>query len=145
MAIRRFDLSRASLDNLAVLVHGTYGVGKTHLLGDYLRWAKDRGPIAFLNLTGEDGYSSVAGMGLGEAGWDVENTADFDKVLGDIAATNPIALAVDSYVAYYEFHQRTMLGSIRFPDPKIDGERAKMLWGQLKQATRDGVLRSRRV
>lgn len=144
MSLRKaFNLDVTSLDRLAILLHGAYNAGKTHLQGDFLRWAKDRGPVAFLNIKGEDGQASLAGMGLGEVGYTVETAQEYDEALAEFTKQKVYALAVDSLPAYYRLIMVKLMGSVRYPDPKLDGERGKMLWGQLATMTMGGVLASR--
>ena len=49
------------------LLHGPYGGGKTHLLGDMLATESEQGPVRFINLKGEDGYLSIMPEILGTA------------------------------------------------------------------------------
>ncbi len=148
MALKKFNLDLVSLDNPMVLIHGPYGAGKTHLQGDFLRWAKaqNQGPVGFLNIEGEDGSTSVASMGLGEVGQTAENVDDYDKAIEEYAKSKTFALAVDSLPAFHRLVVKSELkGEYRFPDPAKDGERAKMLWGQISAKTMGRVLNSRKA
>jgi hypothetical protein len=140
---QRFNMDIASLDDLMCLIHGPFGSGKTHLQGDFLRWAKERGPVMFLNIPGEDGTSSVAGMGLGEVGETVTSIKDYDEALNDYAKAKLAGLAVDSMSAFYRLILKDLLGEVRYPDPKLDGERAKMLWGQISMKIAGRIAASR--
>ena len=91
----RFNLDIPSLERIFALVHGNYGVGKTHLLGDMLREERARGEVRFLNIRGEDGYLSVANLGLGDVGESVDTLADLQAALKDYKAAGIRALAVD--------------------------------------------------
>lgn len=139
----RFDLNLANLDHLSMLIHGAYGAGKTHVQGDFLRWAQPQGPVAFLNIKGEDGHASLAGMGLGAIGDTVSTLDDYDQVMADYKSQKLVALAVDSLPAFYALILRHFVGSERYPDPKLDGERAKMLWGQIGLGIKSRVHLSR--
>ena len=91
----RFNLDIPSLERIFALVHGNYGVGKTHLLGDMLREERARGEVRFLNIRGEDGYLSIANLGLGEIGESVDTLADLQAALKDYKEAGIRALAVD--------------------------------------------------
>jgi len=144
MAITAFDLDLTSLDRFTMLVYGAYGCGKTHLLGDFLRWASAQGPIAFINIKGqEDGELSLVGMGLGAVGIHIDTPGDLEGALEMLQPKGLVALAVDTLSAYESAVRVDVIGSDRLPDAKIDGERAKALWGQIKIKTRAGVVASR--
>lgn len=92
---KQFNLDLADLDRFTMLVHGNYGVGKTHLLGDFLRYYKalDK-TVRFLNLAGEDGQLSIANFGLGGVGETVETYKDFIEACNDYRGKVD-ALAID--------------------------------------------------
>ena len=138
-----FDLNKTSLDTIALLLYGPYGGGKTHLQGDFLRWASTKGPVAFLNIHGEDGFASLGSMNLGAIGYTAHTTEEYEEILGQLKAQKCLALALDSLPAYYELLLIQKYGKIRYPDPKLDGEAAKNHWGQLNLATKNAVLLSR--
>lgn len=145
VARKKLNLDLADLNRLGVLIHGAYGSGKTHFEGDFLRWAINQGKKArFINIIGEDGYLSLAGMGLGELGEAVETEADFNEAVTAAAKDKVDALAVDSLPAFANLVLRGFFsGQLRYPDASVDGERARMLWGQLKMRTMGAVLRTR--
>ena len=145
MARHRLNLDLKDLSRLALALHGPYGAGKTFLQGDFLVWAKEqnKGPVHFLNIEGEDGFASLASLGLGNAGETVESTADFEAALRDYHAEKTFGLAVDSLPAYYNLLLKSYLGTVRYPDPKQDGERAKMVWGQVSMGLINAVALSR--
>jgi hypothetical protein len=142
---RRFNLDLTDLSRLSVLIHGPYGAGKTYLQGDFLRWAREttNKPVVFLNIKGEDGAASLASLGLGETGETVETLTDYDEALKAYAKDGVQALAVDSLTAFYDLIFAHLLGEVRYPDPKIDGERAKMVWGQARMIAKGRVAASR--
>src|SRR3990167_2192174 len=72
----KFNLNLATLDHFTVLLQGVYIVGKTHLLGDMLRYESQFGPVRFCNSEGEDGWMTISGMNLGEIGETVQNYKD---------------------------------------------------------------------
>jgi hypothetical protein len=142
---QKFNLDLTSLDRVMILIHGPYGAGKTHLQGDMLRWVQEHmgGPVGFLNIKGEDGASTLAGMGLGASGETVDTLKDYDEAIREYRAKGYRALAIDSLTTFFDLVLKDMLGEVRYPDPKLDGERAKMLWGQLKMTTKARVAESR--
>ena len=91
----RFNLDIPNLERIFALVHGNYGVGKTHFLGDMLREEQQRGGVRFLNVRGEDGYLSLANLGVGDVGETVDTLADLQAALKDYRAEGLRALAVD--------------------------------------------------
>lgn len=142
----KIDLNLTTLDKgTSVCIHGPYASGKTHLQGDFLRWGATRGRVAFVNIKGEDGYASIAPMGLGAIAETVESLADFDALVAEYAKNPYYAVAFDSLPALEELVVIDKVGSLRYPDPKLDGERAKMLWGQIKLALKARVVASRQT
>ena len=145
MAYKKLNLDVIDNSRMGLMVYGANNSGKTHLAGDMLRWGIEKGwKVRYLNLAGEDGYKTLGAMGLGEIGEDLETYTDFDEALIRAKADGIQVMAVDSLPAYSNMQFRRFLGGeLRYPDPTRDGERAKMLWGQIKLGVMDGVLRSR--
>ena len=77
------DLS--SMDRYTFLTHSVYGAGKTHLLGDALRYyAAQGGSVRFVNIKGQDGYRSVAGLvDLAAIGETIDDYADWEALTAD--------------------------------------------------------------
>ena len=141
---QKFNLNLQDLSRLAVLIYGAYGAGKTFLAGDFLKWASEKGPVHFINVKGEDGYMSLSSIGLGEVGETVENMGDFNAAIDECAKDKVVGLAIDTLPAVSNLVIRSLTGGeLRYPDPKIDGERAKMMWGQIKLQTMAAVQRTR--
>jgi hypothetical protein len=140
----KINLDVATLDRAMVLVHGPYGAGKTHLGGDMLRWCKEQNlTYAFVNLMGEDGATSLAAMGLGDHGETVDTVGDLDEAIAEYAKAGTYGVVFDSLPALYWLINKNLFGEIRYPDPKLDGDRAKMLWGQLTMQTLGRLRKSR--
>jgi hypothetical protein len=140
---KRFDLSKSNLDRLLLLIYGAYGAGKTRICGDFLLWARERGEVAYINIAGEDGMASLAGLGLGEVGETVETIADFDAAIAEYAKKGVAGVAIDSLTAFYQIALTHSVGEPRFPDPKKDGERARMLWSIIAQTVKTRIHASR--
>jgi AAA domain-containing protein len=140
-----YNLDLVSYEKLCVLIYGPYGSGKTHLQGDFLRWARAKGDVAFVNIRGEDGDASIGQMGLGNIGYRAESVKDFEAIMGALMSKKLVGLAIDSLTGYYELALLDKYGKIRYPDPKLDGEAAKNHWGQLNMGLKDAVVRSRAV
>ena len=144
---QKLNLDLTTLDRVMMLIQGPYGAGKTHLQGDFLKWAKQFGKVAFINIKGEDGYGSLSAMGLGEIAETAENLADYDSIVADYSKQGYYGVAADSLPALEDLVVRSVMpdGALRYPDPKLDGERAKMLWGQIKMLLRARVTASRSI
>ncbi len=91
----RFNLDLKVLDRFTTLIHGNFGCGKTHFLGDALRYESAKGPVRYLNIRGEDGSLSIANLGLGDVGESVDTLEDYLEALKEYKTLNLRALAVD--------------------------------------------------
>jgi len=139
----RFNLDLVTLDKVTLLIHGAYGAGKTHLLGDFLSWATKQGNVRYLNIKGEDGATSLAHAGLGNVGETVSTLGEYQEARRDYAKEKLIGLGVDSLPALYDLVLLDLLGEVRLPDAKKDGDRGRFFWGQAGVVTKDSVTRSR--
>lgn len=106
----RFNLDIATLDRFTMLIHGGYGVGKTHLLGDMLKTESAVGPVKFLNIVGEDGMLSIANTGLGDVGESVDTLKDFKDALSDYAKNGLAALAIDGGKSFGRIVTKSVCG-----------------------------------
>jgi len=96
---KAFNLDKTTLVEARFLIHGVYGSGKTHLVGDCLKHEREFGPVKFINVRGEDGELSLAGAKLGEIGEEVETVKDLEEVLGELREAPIRALGIDSFKA----------------------------------------------
>ena len=96
---KSFNLDKKVLDSATFLIHGVYGAGKTHLLGDFLSNESKLGPVKFINVRGEDGMLSLAGAGLGDKGETVETVKDLEEVLEELRGGGYRAVGIDSFKA----------------------------------------------
>lgn len=104
------DLTENALPAFNVMLHAIPGAGKTHLLGDCLRAESKHGDVRFLNIAGEDGYLSIANLGLGTIGETVETYKDFREVLVDWAGKGLQAVTVDSFHRFCDLVMVDMFG-----------------------------------
>lgn len=81
-----------------------------------------------MNVSGEDG-EVVLPEDILQVSLTAENVADYEEALARYRKAGVVALAVDSLTALGELVMLKHVGEKRYPDPKKDGERAKMLWG----------------
>ena len=137
---KRFNLDQSELHGYTMLVHGGRASGKTHLAGDFLRTEAARGPVRFINVEGEDGYLTLRGMGLGEAGETVESYQDFYDAITEYAKAGTHALAVDSLHALSRWVMRKVTGSDRLPEIKRESNE----WGELHHLMHNLMMMLRR-
>jgi hypothetical protein len=91
----KFNLDITDFTRFLMLIHGGYGVGKTHLLGDMLLTEREQGDVRYVNLSGEDGYLSIRNLGLGDCAETVETLDDLKQLIGDYKKAKLAAVALD--------------------------------------------------
>ena len=133
---RPYNLDLPSLDRIALLIHGGYGQGKTHLVGDMLRTERANGPVRYLNIAGEDGSASIAAMGLGEIGVTVDTYEDLRAEIAEMGKQNLRALGVDTLHHIARLCMVYVTGGERLPRIAKDSNE----WGELNQMLRATVL-----
>ena len=131
-----FDLNLATLERLSVVVQGVTNVGKTHLIGDMLKHEEQFGPIRFLDVQGEGGWSTIAHMGwptgISEV---IENASDVQDFAADCIRNKVHAVGLDGLrllynhilVAQVQSNPKNA-GQVRLPDANLDGDRSKSYW-----------------
>lgn len=132
-----FDLNLATLDRLSVLLQGIPNSGKTFLSGDMLHYERQYGPVKFINVKGEDGWGSIAGMDLGGIGVTVASEADVQAVAADMVREKTHAAVLDGSRLLYsaiitQIVQADKPGQYRLPDAKLDGDRSKSYWASAR-------------
>lgn len=95
MAVKQLDLDNIALDDIRVLVHSIRAGGKTHLVGDFLKYESQFGPVAYVNTDGE-GLMTIKGIGLGNIGYRVDTLKDFKELMAEFAKKPLHAMGVDS-------------------------------------------------
>jgi len=93
--IKQIDLDNVALDDIRVLIHSIRAGGKTHLLGDFLKYESAHGSVAYVNTDGE-GLMTIKGIGLGNIAYRVETLKDFKELMAQFAAKPLHAMGVDS-------------------------------------------------
>jgi len=128
-----------------ILIHGDYGVGKTHLSGDMLRWVHGStgSPVRYINTAGEDGYSTLAGLGLGRIGVTCDSVTDLNDAFDELIKSKGQGLVVDSLTGSYKLMLKKVIGEVRYPDPTKDGQKAQKYWGEINLGMYNLVTRSR--
>jgi hypothetical protein len=120
------DLKDAVLEHAMVLIHGGYAAGKTHLLGDFLKFYSSQGLVRFINVQGEDGSDSAKTFSLGDVGENVQTYEDLIGALNDVKKDKCVALGVDSMKAASRLAMSHVLGtSERMPSVGGNGNE----WG----------------
>ena len=133
-----FNLNLPTLDRFSVLVQGIPNSGKTYLGGDMLKYESQHGPVRFINVKGEDGWASAAGMDLGNIGVTVESEADLQQVAADMIREKVHAVVLDGARPLWGFIMNGIIqsekpGTVpRLPDSKLDGDRSKTWWSQAR-------------
>lgn len=93
--IKPIDLDNIALDDIRVLIHSIRAGGKTHLLGDMLKYERDFGDVAYVNTDGE-GLMTIRGIGLGKIAYSIETLKDFKELMAQFAKKPLHAMGVDS-------------------------------------------------
>lgn len=112
--MKTINLDVKNLDSYTMLIHGNFGVGKTHLLGQALKYYRDlaqvintnhalaqeakreRTQVSFINIAGEDGYLTLANFGFGDIGVTVENWEELNGLIDDyVTKQNMACIALD--------------------------------------------------
>lgn len=130
------NLDSIDLSAWTMLVYGPYGGGKTYLGGSFLRPVESS---LYVNVAGEDGYATLALFSPRPRAITVESWAEWQA----LQFPQVDRLVIDSLSALYRLQLIAHLGELRYPDPQRDGERARMLWGQLKLGLAGAVAKSR--
>lgn len=143
------DFERARLlASQTHLWHGNYGSGKTHLLGDMLATEGEKGPVAFVNMRGEDGYLSIVDLKkkLGDKlviAESVDATEDLvdnpnnpqKGLLLDAKAKGCVAIGIDGFQRLYPMVYRKILGANRLPEVKQGSSGNE--WGEVHKYAND--------
>ena len=116
------------------LLHGPYGSGKTHLIGDMLHTEAEQGPVRLINMKGEDGFLSIKPEIITEAeGETVADLDDLNAALADAKKAGVRAIGIDGFHRLYSFVYKKVLGADR--TPSIGGTRNE--WGDCHKVAGD--------
>lgn len=132
MARTKFIPGLRTGEGFSLLIHGFANAGKTHLMGDMLREEAQHGEVRYLNTVGEDGDGSVGGFFTTEIGESIETMGDLREFVSEFRKKPLRALGLDSVRLVTNFALYNIVGEVRMPDAKRDGERSKAYWGQLR-------------
>ena len=117
----------------SLLIHGTYGVGKSHLLGSFLAHEKQYGPCVYFHIEGEP---SLTGLGVfdleGVRVVTMESIEDFTKFLKTEGPFHAIAL--DSLAALNDLADTKETQGLRAPGGGASGQSTGGMaeWGRIK-------------
>ena len=111
MAIQKLDLDQLKLEELRVLIHSIRAGGKTHLVGDFLKYESQFGPVAYVNTDGE-GLMTIKGIGLGSVGYRVETLKDFKELMLEFSKNKLHALGIDSLQVLERMVRFAVLGTV---------------------------------
>lgn len=137
------DLDVASWDGGSILIHSPWGNGKTHLLGDFLRYNQQFGKVAYVNFRGEDGYDTVQKMGLGKVRVDMGSYDEWRAFLDWAEKKEYQAIGYDSYYAAYNLAiEKKTGGAERAP---ITGDFKTNEWPDIHTWMRYGLIQSNRI
>lgn len=131
-----FDLNLATLERLSVVVQGVTNVGKTHLIGDMLKHEEQFGPIRFLDVKGEKGWTTISHMGWPkDISETIENATDVQDFAADCIRHKVHAVGLDGLRLLYNHVLVAQVqsnlknaGQVRLPDANLDGDRSKTYW-----------------
>lgn len=110
--MRRINIAEElqKIERFAMLVHGGGGAGKTHLMGSALQYESQFGDCAFVNVKGQDGFSSLAGYTF-PSNVDLIELDNYDEIQRYVTDNTFRLLAVDSLRDVHRFSvNKTTLG-----------------------------------
>lgn len=137
------DLDEATWNGGSILIHSPWGNGKTHLVGDFLRYNQQYGPVAYINFKGEDGYDTVQQMGLGKVRVDIKSYDEWRSFLNWAEKKNYQAIGYDSLKEAFQLAiEKKTGGAERAP---ITGDFKSNEWPDIHAWVRYGMLQSNRV
>lgn len=117
----------------SILIHGTYGVGKSHLLASFLAHEKQFGPCAYLHIEGEPSLTSMAAFDLfGVQVVTMETIEDFQTFFKEDGVFHAVAL--DSLAALNDLADTKETKGLRAPGGGTSGQSTGGMaeWGRIK-------------
>jgi hypothetical protein len=137
------DLDVAEWNGGSILIHSPWGNGKTHLLGDFLRYNSQFGPVAYVNFKGEDGYDTIHQLGLGKVRVDVSSYDEWRAFLDWAEKKKYQAIGYDSLKEAFNLTiEKKTKGAERAP---LVGDYKSNEWPDIHSWMRYGMLQSNRV
>lgn len=123
------DLDNISTQHgFSLLLQGPHGSGKTHFLGDALRYEQEQGTVRYMSFPEEDGFRTIANLGLGKCMFkpkDAENIERFCHYWREQGGLR--LLAVDAVHFLQEMSMHRTLKADRMP--VIEGKKNE--WPQV--------------
>ena len=110
-----------------LLLHSLYGAGKTHFAGTALLAESAHGPVRYVNVAGEDGYNTIAGIGLGDVAETIDTRADYDALLADYRKRSLRLVVIDSLKHLIRIDMEAQIG----PRPPRSGDNKSNEWGPI--------------
>ena len=136
---KRFNLDTPNLGSYSVLIHGINAVGKTHLLGDFLRTESQVGPVRFINMSGEDGMMAACSAALGEVGETIDSIDSFEEAMKEYRTAKVHALGIDSLVWLNSAVRTKAFGSNRAPKTPDEWTELHRLMANIVALARESV------
>lgn len=142
MALKKLNLDSQEDWSGSILVAGTYAVGKTRLIGDFLRSESKRGKVAYANFKGEDGFATLKQMGLGDCAFDITSFDEFIEFLDECEKLKVRAIGGDSLKWLYELAKAKTTGGNRLP---VTGDFKTNEYPQIQFRMHNAMTRARRA
>ena len=111
----KFNLDIQPLEGFTIMPHGDRASGKTHLIGDMLLEESKAGKVKYINIEGEDGMRTIAGLGLGDIAETITEFDDLLAIITECAAGKYQALGLDSFPAFAKLVMKKVTGGERLP------------------------------
>lgn len=126
----KFDLDKLPLDGFTIATHGDRAVGKTHLIGDMLKYEAQFGPVGYINIAGEDGMRTISGLGLGNIAETINEYKDLIEIIEEYSKKKYRAIGLDSLQMFAKLAMKAVTGSDR---PPIIPSRAQLNAGMVNE------------
>lgn len=139
MAIKQINLDNLALDDIRVLIHSIRAGGKTHLIGDMLKYESQFGPVAYVNTDGE-GLMTIAGIGLGDKAYKIENLKDFKELMKQFADKPLHAMGFDGLQIFERMVIHAVVGTTERSPISGDKNNPKNEWVDIDREWTNGLI-----
>lgn len=96
----KFDLDKQVQQGFTIMTHGDRAVGKTHLIGDMLKYEAEFGKVGYINVAGEDGMLTISNLGLGNIGETIDSYDDLLTIIDEYGKAKYQAVGLDSLMMF---------------------------------------------